>query len=110
MKKLLTVLAIVLCTAGSCWAEDYQTASEACDEYAYLARSAMKLRQDGADLRLMLYVAQSSNLPDSMKSDAIGIIQRAWSYPVVPGRDWKERTVQEFGSKIYDQCMEVRAK
>ena len=79
---------------------------EECTLMAEMAKSAMELRQTGADLPTVVG-ALSQDLDGGALSMAIEIMQIAYSEPLYSSDQAKERAANEFSSGVFLACMEA---
>lgn len=83
------------------------TKIEACTTIADTAKSAMQLRQTGADMP-SLVKALDRELDGGALDLGIGLLQLAYDEPLFSGAEYKERAANEFSSTVFRACLEVR--
>ena len=79
-----------------------------CTGMASLAKSAMELRQTGADLPTVVG-ALSEELDGPELDAAIKVMQFAYREPLHSTDRAKQEAANEFSSKVFLACMEVEA-
>lgn len=79
-----------------------------CTGVASMAKSAMELRQTGADLPALIG-ALSKELDGADLAVAIEVLQIAYSEPLYSSERAKQGAANEFSSKMFLACMEVEA-
>lgn len=79
-----------------------------CTGMASMAKSAMELRQTGADLPALIG-EMSGELDGADLAVAIKVLQLAYSEPLYSGERAKQGAANEFSSKMFLACMEVEA-
>lgn len=79
-----------------------------CTGIAAMAKSAMELRQTGADLPELI-IDLSKELDGAELAVAIKVLQIAYSEPLYSTERAKQGAANEFSSKMFMACMEVEA-
>lgn len=104
MKSVLIAAAISMLAAPAM--ADNKVAN--CTGIASMAKSAMELRQTGADLPGLIGEI-SKELDGADLTVAIEVLQLAYSEPLYSSERAKQGAANEFSSKMFLACMEVEA-
>lgn len=105
MKHALIAAAAISALAAPAMAD---SKVDNCTGVASMAKSAMELRQTGADLPGLIGDL-SKELDGADLAVAIEVLQIAYSEPLYSSERAKQGAANEFSSKMFLACMEVEA-